>query len=98
MVFVAFTILPNFADTRFGIEVAIPPTIDLGLDGFATGQLDSRFRSAIVPTPLTLRGAIRLDVLVESQHVAWVVLFLDLHEASIVRPVTRADKLVTRIA
>ena len=47
---------------------------------------------------LSVRGAIGLDVLVESQHVAWVVLFLDLHEASIVRPITRADQLVTRIA
>src|SRR5258708_4468676 len=39
-----------------------------------------------------------LDVLVEPEHIAWVVLFLDLHEASIIRTVGRADKLVTRIA
>jgi len=47
---------------------------------------------------LSVRGASGLDVLVESQHVVWVVLFLDLHEASIVRPIARADQLVTRIA
>src|SRR5437763_1144235 len=47
---------------------------------------------------LSLRRAIGLDVLVEEQHVAWVVLLLDLHKASIVRPVARADQLVTRIA
>ena len=47
---------------------------------------------------LSVRGAIGLDVLVESQHVVWVVLFLDLHEASIVRPIARADQLVTRIS
>jgi len=45
-----------------------------------------------------LRGAIRLDVLVEPQHIAWVVLFFDLYEAIIVRPIGRTDKLVTRIA
>jgi hypothetical protein len=36
---------------------------------------------------LSVRRAIGLDVLVEPQHVVWVVLFLDLHEAGIVRPV-----------
>jgi hypothetical protein len=43
-------------------------------------------RTAVSPL-LSVRGAIGLDVLVESQHVVWVVLFLDLHEASIVRPI-----------
>src|SRR5271157_3610947 len=47
---------------------------------------------------LSVRGAMGLDVLVESQHVVWVVLFLDLHKASIVRPIARAHQLVTRIA
>ena len=40
----------------------------------------------------------RVDVLVEPQNIVWVVLFLDLDEAGIVRPIGRADKLVTRIA
>jgi hypothetical protein len=39
-----------------------------------------------------------LDVLVESQHIIGIILFLELHEASIVRPVGRPDKLVTRVA
>lgn len=41
---------------------------------------------------LSVRCALGLDVLVKSQHVVWVVLFLDLHEASIVRPIARADQ------
>jgi hypothetical protein len=38
------------------------------------------------------------DVLVESQHIVGIILFLEFHEASIVRPVCRPDKLVTRVA
>src|SRR5690242_15851843 len=45
-----------------------------------------------------IRGPVRLDVLVEAQHVVWVVLFLDFDEASIVRAIGCADKLVTRFA
>src|ERR1700757_3418706 len=47
---------------------------------------------------LTIRATIRLDILVEPQHVPWVVLFLDFYEASVVWSVGRADKLVARIA
>jgi hypothetical protein len=56
------------------------------------------FGTRASPLSLTVRGAIRFNVLVEPQHVVWVVLFLNLHEASIVRPVGLADKLLIRIA
>src|SRR6478752_6322525 len=46
------------------------------------------------PAPLAVRG----DILVKSQHVRWVVFFLDLYQTSIVRPIARADELVTRIS
>ena len=39
-----------------------------------------------------------LDVLIEPQHIVGIVRFLDFHQTSTVRPVGRADKLVTRIA
>src|SRR5215471_21629093 len=44
-----------------------------------------------------MRRAVRLDVLVEAQHIVGVVLLLDLRKASIVRTVAQADKLVTRV-
>jgi len=39
-----------------------------------------------------------LDVLVEPQRVRWVVLFLDLYQPSVVRPVRFPHKLVARFA
>ena len=43
-------------------------------------------------------GLIRLDVLIPPQYILRVVLFFDLDEARIVRPVRRAHQLVTGIA
>jgi hypothetical protein len=45
-----------------------------------------------------IRGPIRLDVLVEPQDILGIVLFLDLHQASVVRPVRRPDKLFAGFA
>jgi len=80
----------------------------IGLEAIGIDSREARFwKTTELPTIrpqqrahrfLSFRGTIGLDVLVESQHVAWVVPFLDLHEASIVRPIARADQLVTRIA
>ena len=47
---------------------------------------------------LMIRGLMRLDVLVEPQHILGVVLFLDLHQASVVRSVRRPDKLFAGFA
>ena len=41
-------------------------------------------------------GLIRLDVLIEPQHIPGIVLFLDLHQSSVVRPVRRPHKLLAR--
>src|SRR5712692_6154403 len=41
---------------------------------------------------------VRLDVLVEPQHIPGVVLFLDLHQSSVVRSVRRPDELFAGFA
>jgi hypothetical protein len=46
----------------------------------------------------TIRGRIRLDVLVERQHVLGVVFSLHLNQASVVRSVRGPDKLVAGFA
>lgn len=51
-----------------------------------------RLRFSIVREP------VRPDVWIESQHIRGVVLLLDLHEASIVCPVSYPDDLATRVA
>src|SRR5208283_3166543 len=45
-----------------------------------------------------IRAPIRLDVLVEPQDILGIVLFLDTHQPSIVRPVRRPHKLFARFA
>jgi hypothetical protein len=56
------------------------------------GQKFPRLRFSII------RGLCGLDVLVQPQHVLGVVLFLDLNQASVVRPVRGPDKLLARFA
>ena len=71
------------------MEAALVPGVTL-----ATHQRPFR-----TPVFLNLCGDLsRLYVLIEPEHIAWVVLFFDLHQASIIRTVAPADKLVTRIA
>jgi hypothetical protein len=59
---------------------------------------DCRASPPRVQMSLMIGEAIRLDILVEPQQVRGVVLFLDLDQASIVRPVGRAHKLLAGVA